>query len=76
MLCRCGRFQLADPTLPLDPNTGDDGFPFSVKPRVKLTPQDLMRYQRDHYEGTPYDLTQGVAGQSESHAMPWPLRGA
>lgn len=26
-----------------------------------LTPQDLMNFQRDHFEGTPYDLTKGLA---------------
>ncbi len=26
-----------------------------------ITPADLMRYQRDHYEGTDFDLTKGPA---------------
>ena len=34
-------------------------YPFSVKPDVPLSPQDLMRVQRDHYEGTQFDLTKG-----------------
>lgn len=56
--------QLAAPSLHL-PSECDDygnGYPFSVPPDEPLTPQDLMRFQRDHYEGTPYDLTQGIAG--------------
>jgi dipeptidase len=39
---------------------GDD-YPFSVRAESVLTPQDLMRIQRDHYEGTQFDLTQGLA---------------
>ncbi|NOY77527.1 MAG: hypothetical protein GXO76_06620 [Calditrichaeota bacterium] len=34
-----------------------NGLPFSVKPAHKLTPADLMIVLRDHYEGTPYDVT-------------------
>ena len=33
------------------------GLPFAVKPAHKLTPADLMRVLRDHYQGTPYDMT-------------------
>lgn len=33
------------------------GLPFSVIPDRKLTPADLMQVLRDHYEGTPYDMT-------------------
>ncbi len=56
-------FSLAAPSLGIKPITDDfgDSYPFSVRPDALLTPQDLMRYQRDHYEGTQYDLTQGVA---------------
>jgi dipeptidase len=39
---------------------GDD-YPFSVKAERVLTPEDLMAFNRDHYEGTPYDLTKGLA---------------
>ena len=38
------------------------GLPFSVKPDHKLTPADLMRVLRDHYEGTPYDMTVNKKG--------------
>ncbi len=42
-----------------------DGFtkdyPFSVKPDNKLSVRDVMRLHRDHYEGTEFDLTKGVA---------------
>ncbi len=56
-------FSLVAPSLVLPPNTnmwGDD-YPFSVRAESVLTPQDLMRIQRDHYEGTQFDLTQGLA---------------
>ncbi len=33
------------------------GLPFSVIPAHKLTPADLMQVLRDHYQGTPYDMT-------------------
>lgn len=53
---------LVAPSLRLPPDTdmfGSD-YPFSVAVEVgTLTAEDLMRIQRDHYEGTPYDLTQG-----------------
>jgi dipeptidase len=38
------------------------GLPFSVLPSHKLRPADLMRVLRDHYEGTPYDMTLNKKG--------------
>lgn len=35
--------------------------PFSVPVDNKLTSDDLFRIQRDHYEGTEYDMTRGLA---------------
>jgi dipeptidase len=34
--------------------------PFSVKPERKLSPQDIMKYFRETYEGTPWDMTQNL----------------
>ncbi len=34
-------------------------YPFSVKPEKKITAEALMAVLRDHYEGTPYDATDG-----------------
>jgi dipeptidase len=31
--------------------------PLYIKPDRKLTPADLMRFKRDHLEGTPFDMT-------------------
>ncbi|MDD2236988.1 MAG: C69 family dipeptidase [Kiritimatiellae bacterium] len=43
----------------------EDGFtkdyPFTIKPDQKLAREDVMSLHRDHYEGTPFDLTKGVA---------------
>ncbi|MEI6157668.1 MAG: C69 family dipeptidase, partial [Atribacterota bacterium] len=36
-------------------------YPFSIKPDHKLTLQEIMKIHRDHYEGTEFDLTQGIA---------------
>jgi dipeptidase len=36
-------------------------YPFSIKPKHRLTLQDVFSLYRDHYEGTQFDLTQGVA---------------
>ncbi|RLO06020.1 hypothetical protein DYB28_003154 [Aphanomyces astaci] len=54
---------LANSTIGLNPFTDAfaTDYPFSVQPDAPLTPADLMRFQRDHYEGTSFDLTQGLA---------------
>lgn len=36
-------------------------YPFSVKPDKKMSVRDVMMLYRDHYEGTPFDLTKGPA---------------
>lgn len=36
-------------------------YPFSIKPQRKLTLHNVFALYRDHYEGTQFDLTQGVA---------------
>ncbi len=35
-------------------------YPLFIKPDEKLTVQDVMGLMRDHFEGTPYDMTQGL----------------
>merc|ERR1719230_2132543 len=51
----------------LDPNRGNlpetkDPYPNSVPaPKGSVTPQMVMDVYRDHYEGTPYDLSKGMA---------------
>jgi dipeptidase len=38
-----------------------DPYPFSVKPDKPLDTADVFSLVRDHYEGTPFDLTKGIA---------------
>ncbi|MCF7935746.1 MAG: C69 family dipeptidase, partial [Synergistales bacterium] len=52
------------PSLNLSPWVEDGytrAYPFSVKPDEKLTVRDVMNLYRDHYEGTQFDMTEGVA---------------
>jgi len=50
---------LLAPSLNLDPWL--ERYPFSVKPDKPVTPQDIMRINRDYYEKTEFDLTKGLA---------------
>jgi dipeptidase len=36
-------------------------YPFSIKPDKKLSLSDVMKLHRDHYEGTEFDMTNGLA---------------
>jgi len=49
---------LMAPSLNLSPWM--ERYPFSVKPDVPVTVQKVMEIERDHYEGTEFDLTQGL----------------
>jgi dipeptidase len=39
---------------------GAEPYPLWIKPDKKLSVHDVMEIMRDHYEGTPYDMTAGV----------------
>ncbi|MBU8871453.1 MAG: C69 family dipeptidase [Gemmatimonadales bacterium] len=39
---------------------GSQDYPLFIKPDNKLTVQDAMGLMRDHFEGTPYDMTLGL----------------
>jgi dipeptidase len=39
---------------------GSDDYPLFIKPDNPLSAHDVMELMRDHYEGTPYDMTKGV----------------
>lgn len=58
-------FDLLAPSLALDPAAGHiptrPAYPFSVRPEKKVSASRLVAIHRDHYEGTPYDLTRGLA---------------
>lgn len=48
---------------PTDYHRGVSGaarYPLWIKPDRKLTRMDVYRIMRDHYEGTPYDMTRGL----------------
>lgn len=40
---------------------GAEPYPLFIKPDKKLTVKEVMALMRDHFEGTPYDMTQGFA---------------
>jgi dipeptidase len=52
-----------------------ESYPFSVKPDQKLAVQDLMDIYSDHYEGTPYDLTKGLAAGPFGNPTRWGVKG-
>ncbi|KAF0719439.1 Aste57867_1035 [Aphanomyces stellatus] len=56
-------FTLANPSVALSPTTDTYAttYPFSVETDGPLDALDLMRFQRDHFENTEFDLTQGPA---------------
>jgi dipeptidase len=39
---------------------GAEPYPLWIKPDAKLSVHDVMSLMRDHYEGTPFDMTTGV----------------
>ncbi len=58
-------FRRAAPSLELssDYHRGVEGaerYPLWIKPDKKIALTDVMSLVRDHYEGTPYDMTQGM----------------
>jgi len=53
-----------NPDLGLSPwvdNGYTTAYPFSIKPKNKLRSQDIFALYRDHYEGTQFDMTKGIA---------------
>lgn len=54
---------LAAPSSGLSPFTdaNADDYPFSIEVEALLSEEDLMRFQRDHYEGTPFSTAVGMA---------------
>jgi dipeptidase len=58
-------FRRAAPSMNLSPdyNRGVEGakpYPLWIKPDAKLSLADVFALMRDHYEGTPYDMTVGI----------------
>jgi dipeptidase len=59
---------------------GAEDYPHFIKPDKPLSVHDVMELMRDHFEGTPYDMTKGVdAGPFGSpyrfRELPWSLDG-
>jgi dipeptidase len=65
------------PSLKLDSRLGSFSeyatYPFSVHPEAKagVTLQHIMELLGDHYEGTPYDMTKGVAAGPFGAPIRW-----
>jgi dipeptidase len=58
-------FRRAAPSLELSPDfhraaPGAEPYPMWIRPDKKLSLTDVMALMRDHYEGTPYDMTKGI----------------
>jgi dipeptidase len=56
----------ASPSSNLSPDfhrgvVGAKHYPLFIKVDAKLSVRDVMSLMRDHYEGTPYDMTKGVS---------------
>ena len=58
-------FRRAAPSLDLSPDyhrgvPGAEPYPLFIQPDHALSVEDVFALMRDHYEGTPYDMTRGV----------------
>ncbi len=58
-------FRRAAPSLSLSPDyhravPGAEPYPLWIEPDEKLSVGDVFALMRDHYEGTDYDMTQGI----------------
>eukprot|EP01135_Chromosphaera_perkinsii_P012354 Nk52_evm22s2640 gene=Nk52_evmTU22s2640 len=59
-------YSLVAPSLKLPAHVKKDSeYPWSVKPEAPISVEFLQKINRDHYEGTEFDLTKGLA------AGPW-----
>ena len=60
-----GMFHLLAPSQNFSAEYGnlkmDAPYPFSVKPDKKVSLSDIMKIMRYMYQGTPYDMTAGIA---------------
>lgn len=45
--------------------------PLFIKPERKLSLQDVMALMRDHYEGTEFDMTKGIAAGTYNSPYRW-----
>lgn len=59
-------FNKAAPSLDLNDEywravKGAEPYPLYIKPDKKLSIKDVISFMRDHFEGTPWDMTKGLA---------------
>lgn len=59
-------FRRCAPSLNLSPDyyravKGAEPYPLFIKPDKKVSVQDVISLMRDHFEGTDYDMTKGIA---------------
>ncbi|RLN20535.1 hypothetical protein BBO99_00008187 [Phytophthora kernoviae] len=68
-------FDVLAPSLQLDARLGSFSqyatYPFSVKPDHKVELFQIMDLLRDHYEGTSYDMTKGLAAGPFGAPVRW-----
>ncbi|MDT8393369.1 MAG: C69 family dipeptidase [Bacteroidales bacterium] len=57
-------FDLAAPSLQLDPNAGN--YPFSVQPDKPVTLELLVSIFKDYYEGTPFNFVKDITVTDDS----------
>jgi dipeptidase len=60
LLRRYRGYSLMAPSLNLQPYKEFREVPFSIKPDGPVSEFDIMKIFRDHYEGTEFDMTQGL----------------
>lgn len=69
-------FNRCAPSLNLSPDywrayEGEEPYPLYIKPDKKLTPRDVMGLMRDHFNGTEWDLTKGLAAEPYGNPYRW-----
>ncbi|KAG1712844.1 hypothetical protein DVH05_000579 [Phytophthora capsici] len=68
-------FDVLAPSLQLDARLGSFSqyatYPFSVKPDRQVETFQIMDLLRDHYEGTRYDMTKGLAAGPFGNPVRW-----
>ncbi len=52
---------------------GAEPYPLYIKPDKKISVRDVMSFMRDHFEGTEFDMTKGLA--AEPYGLPYRWKG-
>jgi dipeptidase len=69
-------FSRAAPSLNLSPDywravKGAEPYPLFIKPDKKISVKDIINLNRDHFEGTEYDMTKGLAAEPFGNPCRW-----